>query len=420
MGILGLYLLAILPMIVSLGLWFYSKKIVWWEALVGCVSGFIIALACQYMAVAGMYDDVQTLSGQVIQANHYARWQEGYDKEIYRTEYYTVTVTRTRTVGTGKNTRSETYTATERRSREVFDHLEYRTRWHDDHYDSNDTLVGSYTIDAARYKDIAKKFGQILSHPGNRSNWGFRERNNHMIGGDSNDYYTNNINNYVYPVTTTKHWENHVKACPSVFSFVEVPEGTPVNEYPNNSDHFISDRLFGTANAIPIEKWDQLNARIGPKKKVNLIAVGFMDKDSSFSQLQKAKWIGGKKNDIVICFGGQAKKPTWVQVWGWSESELAKRNLESLILETGFTVEAIPYIEKEIMNNYEIRDWHKFDYLTVDIPTRWYWYELIIMTVVTTCWLLFAYYNDMDRNEGIFSMQTWQDKFKQTYRNYKW
>ena len=395
------YLIACLPLGVAAGFWYFDKRVILAEALILVGIGFVVAGAFHGIAISGMTSDVQTYSGQLITTTQHSAWQEGYDKEIYKTEHYTVTEHRTRTVGTGKNQRTESYTVEVRKSREVFSHLEPRTRWHNKSFDADDTLSRSYAVDEGRYLDVVSKFGDTRSFPGNRSNWGYRERNHHMIGGDPNDYSAVNKTGYVYPVTDVRSWENKVKACPSVFSYVKVPETMLPNlfTYPENSDKFISNRLVG-AGGWSIVEWDQMNAHVGPSKKVNVISVNFgIGADSALAAWQEAHWIGGKKNDIVICFGGGESviKPKWCHTFGWSEKEIVKRNIDTIILENGIVSKTIPLIEKEIQTNYEIKNWSKFDYLTVEIPGSYFLWCLIIELVLAGIWIIVALKNDVDK-----------------------
>lgn len=396
MDIVFFYLIACLPLFVAAGFWFLSNKVVIIEALILAALGFIVAGIFHFVAIYGMTDDKETWSGQVYKTTKYARWLEQYDKEIYRTETYTVTEHYTDSKG-----KSQTRQVT--RVREVFSHLETRTRWHEEHYDCSDSLNRTVSIDKGRHEDIVSKFGQLDSFPGNRSNWGFRERNHHMIGGDPNDYNSANKNNYVYPVTKIKSFENRVKAAPSVFSYVKVPEATKklLFEYPENSNMFNSDRIVGGSSFNKV-LWDQLNSRLGPTKKVNLIAVNFGKlSDPSLATWLESYWIGGKKNDLVICFGGiEATKPSWVNVFGWTEQELVKRNLETVILDNGIKDDTILLIEKEVVANYKIKDWRKFDYLTIPIPSSYFLICFLTELLIIGIWVPIVILNDFNKGKN--------------------
>lgn len=391
MSIWECYAVAFLPLIAAVILWLSCKKVVWWEALVLSVSGFAISTAFYFIVSYSMYDDVETWSGQVEAAVHTPPWTEYYEYAVYRTEYYTVEVS-------SSDSKGRTRYHTETRSRQVFDHWEPTTRYHNDEWNCSDTLVSSYSIGVSRFEDIHRKFGGLTAIAGVRYTY---EHNSHMISGDPHDYQTVNIKNYVYPVTTVKHWVNRVKACPSVFSYQPVPPDVKVFEYPINDDHFSSNRVLGPVG-ISVEQWDILNAKVGPIKKVNLIICAFgTDSGLDMGECQERKWIGGKKNDIIITYGGGTNdaKPSWCHVFGWSESDLAKLNIESLILKNGINDKILPMIQTEIVKNYTIKDWHKFDYLKAEIPFSTYIWLIVITLGVGSGWIAFALYNGTSKDD---------------------
>jgi hypothetical protein len=359
------YLLCALPLVGGLWAWIYSKKVVWWEWMISVVVAVIACVIWHFCLVWGMTTDEETWSGYITKAVHHPEWVERYKVAIYKT------VTKTRTVGTGKNRRTETYTD------RVFSHYETRYRTHPEYWEAHDTLEESYSIGRDLFGDLVKAFGGVDTVNGNKS--GFHS-------GDQNIYVANNRTGIIYPTTTTKSWTNRVKSAPSLFSYAKIPEGTKVFEYPYCRGWADTNRLLGTAkNKVPILEWDRLNARLGSMKKVNLIACGFAtegDGDSCMADFQEAAWLGGKKNDLVICFGGSPEKPSWVRAFGWTEKEICKRNLESLILKDGFVQEILPKIEKEVIANYELKDWSKFDYLEIE-PSPWAYVTILLVIIIT-------------------------------------
>jgi hypothetical protein len=129
---------------------------------------------------------------------------------------------------------------------------------------------------------------------------------------------------------------------------------------------------------------------------VNVILIGFGDKDASVAQLQEAKWFGGKKNDLVLCYGGAGVKTEWAVVFGWTEQELVKRNLETILLENTVNTEILPRIESEIRANYVIKDWTKFDYIAVSPP---WWGFLILCVVMIAAQCGFMYWSVNNEND---------------------
>lgn len=358
------YTCAMLPLVLGAVLWYYEKSVTWWEWLAAFAVALTTALIFQWISVMGMTADTETWSGFITHGRHYAAWQEYYEYAVYRTE----TRTGTRTVSDGKRSRTETYTYTV----QVFDHWQPTSTWHSDNYSINSNIDTSYSIDRGGWYGLAKDFGGFTSTRGTRTTV---SHNSRMIGGDPNDYLTQNTTGYIKPCTKNVSFENRIKAAPTLFSFAKVPEFIKTFEHPKNEQWWESDRLLGTAKKdIPIWQFDQMCSRLGPSKKVNVIMIGFGEQSQSMAQWQQAAWVGGKKNDLVLCYGNG-----WATVFGWSESELVKRNLETLMLTEKVNVEILPKIESAISDGYQKKDWHKFDYITLEPPAWSYWTFAVVL-----------------------------------------
>lgn len=370
--------------------WFTTKRIVAWEWLITAGVAFIVAGICQVASISGMLADKETWSGQITEVRHIPAWVEYYEYAVYRTE----TRVGHRTVSDGNGgTTTETYTYTE----EVFDHWEPDTCNHPETWHKGDNFGREWSIDRSEYLALIQLFGKEQPTKGDRSTWKHASR---LLSGDPNDYVGVNVKGWVQPVTVWKSWENRVKAAPSVFSFPPVPPEIKVFDYPGNSDPFTSERLLGTAQStITTLSWDQMNARLGPTKKVNVIAVGFGPSDSSIAEHQRAKWIGGRKNDLVLCYGGpDAQRPTWVKVFGWSDSDVCKHQLQTLLLDHPVNNQIIPLIEQQVREGYTIKDWHDFDYLRVEPPTSAFvWFFSILAVVQGGLWTFFMLNDERKR-----------------------
>lgn len=343
--------------------WIKMHSIVWWEWLVGVAIGFITVFGMMAAVEAGMTSDTETWSGRVIHAEYEPRWESVHQRAVYTTD------------SKGSST---------------FSHYETYYKNEGPHW-RVETTLGTFHIDKHKYEDLKHKFGDEKKVRGHRPDYN---------SGPKHDFQTVNVNDFMQPITDTKHWENRVKAAPSVFSYPKIPEGEGF-PYPENEDRFTSNRLIGRANLLNQLEFDRMNARLGPVKKVNVIAVGFpQDADSSLAQRLEAKWIGGKKNDLVLCFGGgtSAQKASWSYVFGWTEEELVKRNLETLLINNEINPDLLPKIEKEIKKNYIIKDWDKFDYLTVEIPLWGYFVTLVILIISQGVMFYFFHKNDIDED----------------------
>jgi hypothetical protein len=354
------YLLAFIPIIFGAILWITDKEIVWWEWLIGAATTFLMAGIFNYAAVHGMTDDKETWSGHITRIHHYPEWEERW------TEHHSETTTDSK-----GHSHTHTWTTTE----------------YDTHYEywNAERDFGSYQdterLDQSTFNELASSMGGQIVEDGMQS----YDHNGTQISGDRHYYGVNNTRRYVAPVTAVKTFENRIKAAPSLFSFSSVPTNIPVYSWPENSDWLHSDRVLGTARGnIDCYQWDCLNSRLGSSKRVNLIIVGFGDKPEDYGHYQQAKWIGGKKNDLVICYGGgdQTHGATWAYVFGWTENELVKEDLKSLLMTQPINNQLIPAIEQEVRKNYVIKDWHKFDYITIEPPT-WSYYVFFLVLILT-------------------------------------
>lgn len=390
------YFIALIPLIIGGILWIFNKHINVWEWAIGSALAFLTALIFQCIAVSGMTHDIETWSGQIIKAKQFSSWQEYYEYAVYRTEYYTVSVSNSN----GKGSHSEM------RSRQVFDHWQPSTRWHEASWASYSDLPTSYDIDQYKFYYFTNRYQMCEPVAGERETM---SHNSRMIAGDPNDYEaTPIITRWVEPVTIIKSWKNRIKAAPSVFSFAPVPTNIPVFNWPENPNVFVSDRVMGTAKKyISTIQWDKLNAVLGPTKKINLIIVGFDSSDAMLGQYQKAKWIGGKKNDLVITLGGKdLHHPDWCLVYGWSDSDVAKADITSYIIQNGLNTNLFTFLSKEIISNYKIKEWKDFDYLNVEpAPIYTYWYIVILILTQTGIYLYFSF-NEFDK-ENNQSTNTW-------------
>ena len=370
-----LYIFALIPLVVGFILWLKNNKVNLVEWLIGSGIALLVAGLVHICAVAGMTGDTEVWSGRIVKAVHYPEWVEEYEVAIYRTETHT---------DSDGNTTSE----------EVFDHYETRYRTHERYWEACTDLNYDKRISESFFHEISRNFNNVTTETPWKS--GF-------YSGDKNIYVAYNKTGYVYPVTDTRRFTNKIQAAPTVFSFPKVPPGTKVYEYPYPPDWLQSTRLINE-NKINIKEFDRLNTRLGFKKQVNIVMINFDKQDSSIAQYQEAKFIGGKKNDLILCYGnvGTNGCAGWAYVFGWTEKALCKRNLETILLTNPINNSILPVIEREVIVNYVIKDWTKFSYISIEPRANTYvWYFIVMFLTQIGIWLYF-FMNDVDK-ETTFS-----------------
>lgn len=361
------YIVAAAFAVVGALVWLFDAKRLNWQEWVGsaCVA-FLLAGLFHYLSVAGRTRDVETWSGQFTTGRHYAAWEEYYEYPVYRTEVYFT---------------SDSKGHEEMHTRQTFDHWEPTTCWHSDEYVTWSNIDTHYSIDSKWWYQIAVTFGGFHATPGDRTT---DEHNSRMIGGDPNDYVTEDKTGYVWPVTKPVDFTNKIKAVPTTFSYAPVPMTVKVYGYPENRDPFKSDRLIGTATrSVNLFAFDQMNARLGPRKKVNVILIGMGIRSTMDLQWQEAAYIGGKKNDVVITYLGSDEHPTTVHAFGWTDSKTCLRDLETIVMEHGAVTSTLPLIEHEITIHYVLKDWDKaFAYISVPAAPWAFWTYLGVLAAL--------------------------------------
>lgn len=364
-----LYIFCLLPILIGYIVKIFNPRIQWREWMIGALAAFLLALPIHYWSYHGQVGDYETWSGKITSAQFIPRWHEYYEYAVYRTEF---------TYDEKGNING---------SYQVFDHWEEATRWHEQYWMAYSNINTSYNISESKYKYFVKNFKNESKERGDRTT---SEHNSRMISGDPYDYVTYLKDDFVEPITDTRYFVNRIKAAKSVFNFVTPPKEIQVFDYPQNADVWRSNRLLGTApKDFDIRLVDEMNARLGPTKRVNVIIIGFNSSDSSLAEWQRSKWIGGKKNDLVICYGTK-----WVKAFGWSESDICKRNIETLFLQNNKTNDLLKLLEAEIWSNYKKREFTEdFQYLTIE-PEFKHWMVFIILMILIQGGLYVAFHHE--------------------------
>lgn len=355
-----LYAIAMIPVVVGAILWVKTHKVIWWEWIVGCFIALLTSALIHFITFTTLTSDIKKISGIVNSVHHTPRWVAQWTE----TQMYT-----------DSEGNTQTRTVTKRAT--------HQARWW------VETTIGKYFIERNEYERLKTNFGQESSRLGVRRNY---------YSGDRNDYYLVNSNNWREPIHDVVRWSNRIKASNTAFSFPQVPSNVNLFDYPKHNNLFRSNRLMGEARAfISLVELDRLNGTLFPSKKINIILIGFSDKESQeIATFQESKWIGGKQNDLVICFGVNSEgKASWAYVFGWSESELAKRNIETIFLTNTIDNDILGSVRQEIMSNYQNRDWSDFDYIAISPPLSSFVWLIVVMIITQSIFWVWCHHNDI-------------------------
>lgn len=136
-------------------------------------------------------------------------------------------------------------------------------------------------------------------------------------------------------------------------------------------DYQYVDRVIGIG--VPIDKtWNKklqnMLGKHGPTKQVNVIIV-LHNLGDDFVNAIESKWLGGKKNDVIVVVGVSDSMIYNVGVVSWTDNNIFKVELRDAIQNTEkFDFDNIlNIIEVQILKNFQRKHMADFEYLKNDI-----------------------------------------------------
>lgn len=336
------YIIALIPVLIGSYFWIRTKELTFGEWMLCTCMAFSAAFCFHSITEGSIKSDYQIVSGKITKLIHYPEWVEKYQVPIYRTQCSSI----------GKSTSCTS----------VFSHYETRYTTHQEYWEAHSDIESRKEIKKEKYLILKKDSGALQKQY--EEKYGF-------YSGDHNIYISHINSDKIIPIHETSSWENPIKGKKSLFNFVKVTEKEKKNlyKYPEVEDWFVSQRLLGHAKKlVKIDEWDKLNAELGKTKKVNLIMIGFPDKfPENTCMYQEAYWLGGKKNDVILCYRHKQNKIISAYVFGWTESDLLKRNLESTLLGSTFDNTILEKIKSQVESFYILKDFTKYKYISANI-----------------------------------------------------
>jgi hypothetical protein len=148
-----------------------------------------------------------------------------------------------------------------------------------------------------------------------------------------------------------------------------------VPEYPRVFDYYRTLRVLNLgANGVDIQalnhELDYVNSQLGPKRQVNIILIITKESDLTFGEAVRQKWLGGKKNDVIVIVGAPAfPEVAWVDVLSWTQEEAMKIRIRDNILamHTFNGHNALGIIAYEVDQGFKRRHMKDFEYLSAGI-----------------------------------------------------
>lgn len=177
----------------------------------------------------------------------------------------------------------------------------------------------------------------------------------------------------------------------------------PVPDYPNEvHDYHYVNRALTVGVPVPdLAAWNLAIANslrdLGPQKEVNFVIVFANTPDPTYSTMIENKWLGGKKNDVVVVLG-TPQYPTiqWARVVSWTDNQEFKVGLRDRLMELG-KAEVGPVMEvltKEVSSRYSRKHMKDFEYLSSEVEiATWVMVTTLVLSLLPGAALMFGVFN---------------------------
>lgn len=375
----------------------WKHKFVWWELLVPTAACFIFVLITKFSVEKALLSDTEYRGGLIVEARYYESWETWVTKtcsERYACGSYTT--------GTGKNRTT---------------HTKYCTRYYDCSYcDRNSAYWVAYDNQGHNWYISEEEYHRLRVQWNagpqfvelNRS---IKYRNGCGKDGDmysirwSGDMLKSESSTWVTP------YDNHVQVSKSNFDLRDISEKEAkrygLYEYPK-VDGFKQKNILGLDSLTFLAEnykrgahkmFEYFNGNNGPTRKIRVFVLLFHDKPIDVAIKQRSYWDGGNKNEVVICIDVDKAtgKLNWVYPFTWGENKRIKIDLREDIMNLktlNFT--SLYHVVDKSTEGFVYRDFHQFDYLSVDPPTWEVWFVYIFTLGITIGFLYYGYQNEFE------------------------
>lgn len=219
------------------------------------------------------------------------------------------------------------------------------------------------------------------------------------------------------PMAIRDRYTNYVKGAKnSLFNTVsEVSSAKQysslIPEYPATLVGYYGLNRFVSAG-VSVPNTAQWNAsisqrlrKLGPAKQVNLVVVASSAAERDYGTAIKARWLNGKKNDVVIVLGAPAyPRIEWADVLAWTDHEMFKVSLRDELQDLGdmSNPEAVlDVVQKAIEKSYVRKPMKDYDYLASEIePPFWVIVLLGIGGILASVAVAVLFGNNQTREAG--------------------
>lgn len=355
----------------------FNKKMVWWEYAALILPSLLFVLLTRVIMVSANSNDTEYLGGYVNRITYYEPWDE------------MVEVMHTRTNSDGE---TEVYYTWEREYHsERYTYVDNESKW-------------EHHLSKKEYEIIKKRMG-------NKTVFRDMHRNYHRIDGDAYDIFWDGKVETLYDITWPHSYTNKIKASQShtIFKMGDIsPEEAKqigLYEYPEIYSMNQNPIIGRNVSDKDKQRIKYINATYGRKYQFRTYILIYENKDITISEIQKAYWQNGNKNEFVLCLGVQRDSVVWANAFSWcDEPRLEVKARDYFIQNPKLDISKYgEWLQTQIPTQWDRKEFEDFAYIRVGLSQGQYIALIIIMIVLNIGISIFLVKNEFN-NENNYGM----------------
>ena len=355
----------------------FNKKMVWWEYAALILPSLLFVLLTRVIMVSANSNDTEYLGGYVNRITYYEPWDE------------MVEVMHTRTNSDGE---TEVYYTWEREYHsERYTYVDNESKW-------------EHHLSKKEYEIIKKRMG-------NKTVFRDMHRNYHRIDGDAYDIFWDGKVETLYDITWPHSYTNKIKASQShtIFKMGDIsPEEAKqigLYEYPEIYSMNQNPIIGRNVSDKDKQRIKYINATYGRKYQFRTYILIYENKDITISEIQKAYWQNGNKNEFVLCLGVQRDSVVWANAFSWcDEPRLEVKSRDYFIQNPKLDISKYgEWLQTQIPTQWDRKEFEDFAYIRVGLSQGQYIALIIIMIVLNIGISIFLVKNEFN-NENNYGM----------------
>ena len=355
----------------------FNKKMVWWEYAALILPSLLFVLLTRVIMVSTNSNDTEYLGGYVNRITYYEPWDE------------MVKVRHTRTNSDGE---TEVYYTWEREYHsERYTYVDNESKW-------------EHHLSKKEYETIKKRMG-------NKTVFRDMHRDYHRIDGDAYDIFWDGKVETLYDITTPHSYTNKIKASQShtIFKMGDIsPEEAKqigLYEYPEIQSMNQNPIIGRNVSDKDKQRIKYINATYGRKYQFRTYILIYENKDITISEIQKAYWQNGNKNEFVLCLGVQRDSVVWANAFSWcDEPRLEVKARDYFIQNPKLDISKYgEWLQTQIPTQWDRKEFEDFAYIRVGLSQGQYIALIIIMIVLNIGISIFLVKNEFN-NENNYGM----------------